>query len=253
MTEIKRIDPYELNCLYCGPYIGWINTKKTENGLLLVESKLCPKCCGQPHFKSNKDGNWTPQEKSDFHIPKRFESATLENYIAKSAAQKKVKSIASQYVKNFSKYLEKGTGGLIFTGDVGTGKTHLSIGILKAVNTQNHKHKCRYVNVFDMVADIKATWKDNYSSEAEVIKKYCSYELIVVDEIGVQYGSTAENVILFRILNQRYLEQKPTILVSNLDEEGLVELLGPALVDRIHEGGGGVVSFDWGSKRRKTS
>lgn len=210
---IKTIEKHALKCGYCGPYDGWVKVTPSERGMRLVDAQLCPKCRSSPVFKNaaGEDVNFTPMSQADFKIPKRFYDSTIENFLAKSPGQKKVKQIAMQYVANFQKYMEKGTGGLIFTGSVGTGKTHLAIGIMKAVNTQNMDRLCRYVNVFDMVADIKASWSDSFTSEAKVIEEYTKYDLIVVDEIGVQYGSTAENVILFRILNQRYLEMKPTI------------------------------------------
>ena len=43
---------------------------------------------------------------------------------------------------------------------------------------------------------------------------------------------------------------KPTILLSNLNIEGLGEYLGERVMDRLREGGGKMIAFDWDSYRR---
>ncbi|MNL75123.1 DNA replication protein DnaC [compost metagenome] len=73
--------------------------------------------------------------------------------------------------------------------------------------------------------------------------------MLVLDEIGVQHGTDTERMLMFSILNERYNQMKPTILISNLAREPLEKYLGERAFDRMREGGGRMVVFDWESYR----
>jgi DNA replication protein DnaC len=75
-----------------------------------------------------------------------------------------------------------------------------------------------------------------------------SVGLLVMDEVGVQYGTDAEKVLLFDVINRRYQDVMPTILLTNLDKAGLREYLGDRAFDRIRENGL-LVPFVWESHR----
>lgn len=53
---------------------------------------------------------------------------------------------------------------------------------------------------------------------------------------------------MFEILNGRYQELRPTILISNLNTDALESLLGQRIMDRYRECGS-VLAFDWQSHR----
>jgi DNA replication protein DnaC len=53
---------------------------------------------------------------------------------------------------------------------------------------------------------------------------------------------------MFDVINRRYRDLHPTILLSNLDRDGLRAYLGERSFDRLREGGI-VVPFDWESYR----
>lgn len=85
-------------------------------------------------------------------------------------------------------------------------------------------------------------------------------DLLILDEVGVQFGSDTERLLLFDILNERYERRRPTILMSNLaldDAEeggrvvpGIKSYLGERVFDRLREDGGQSVVFDWPSHRK---
>ncbi|ENO7364325.1 DNA replication protein DnaC, partial [Proteus mirabilis] len=68
-------------------------------------------------------------------------------------------------------------------------------------------------------------------------------------EIGVQYGTDSERNILFEVINDRYEDLLPTILVSNLPVVDLQKMLGERVVDRLLQGGT-VLTFNWPTYRR---
>ena len=74
--------------------------------------------------------------------------------------------------------------------------------------------------------------------------------LLVLDEVGAQYGTEGEQVILFDIINRRYQDMRPMILLTNQGKAGFQSFLGDRAFDRLREAGKWV-PFDWESHRGK--
>ena len=74
-----------------------------------------------------------------------------------------------------------------------------------------------------------------------------SPDLLILDEVGVQFGSDFEKQILFDVLNERYEKLKPSILLSNIPGDQLADYLGERVTDRLRENGGKMIGFDWDS------
>jgi hypothetical protein len=70
-----------------------------------------------------------------------------------------------------------------------------------------------------------------------VLDHYASLDLLVIDEVGVQFGSPAEMTILHEVINARYESVLPTILISNLPPEQLKEFISDRIFDRVTDGG----------------
>ena len=104
--------------------------------------------------------------------------------------------------------------------------------------------------MLDAVRSVKETWRPGSEhSERKAIGRFYEPDLLILDEVGVQFGSEAEKIILYDIINGRYERVLPTILISNLPEAELGAYLGDRVLDRMSEGGGVTLAFDWPSKR----
>lgn len=182
-------------------------------------------------------------------IPPRFRDRTFAHFQARSGPQHRALEVAESYAEGFkSTFLPSGTS-LMFVGKPGTGKTHLACAILHALVSQDVFGT--YCTVPDALRRIKDTWsRSSTEHERDALRRFTRPDLLVLDEVGVQFGSEAERLILFEIINGRYELVKPTIVVSNLDRKGVEENLGYRCVDRLSEGGGQCVVFDWESHRR---
>ena len=71
----------------------------------------------------------------------------------------------------------------------------------------------------------------------------------MIDEIGKQFSTDSEKYAIFDIINARYNEMQPTILVSNMSIIDIEDFLGKPTLDRIKENGGQAILFDWESYR----
>ena len=84
----------------------------------------------------------------------------------------------------------------------------------------------------------------------KVIDAFASPDLLILDEVGVQFGSEFEKQLLFDVLNERYEKLKPSILLSNIPSEQLSDYLGERVTDRLRENGGALIGFNWDSYRK---
>lgn len=181
-------------------------------------------------------------------IPERFADRRLATYVPSCQQAERALSVAMQYADQFDAALARGTC-LIFCGDVGTGKTHLAVGIAHAVLEQGRQ--AVFTSVLRAARSVKETYsKGSGKTEAQAIRDLVEPDLLILDEVGVQFGTDAEKIILFEIINGRYEAARPTIVISNLAVKELEAYLGARSFDRLREGGGRLVVFDWESFRR---
>lgn len=183
-------------------------------------------------------------------IPDRFQSRTLESFVAETDAQMFALSFAKNYANDFEQVLETGRSAL-FIGLPGTGKTHLAAGIAMQVMREQNR-TVLFTTVMRAVRRVKDSWtKGSAESEGQAISLLSAPDLLILDEVGVQFGSEFEKITLFDVLNERYEKRRPTILMSNLNVDEITAFLGDRVVDRIREDGGKVVRFTWESYRKR--
>jgi DNA replication protein DnaC len=185
----------------------------------------------------------------DIQIGRRYHSMTFDDY--KPATEKAAEILAGciRYANTFQQRLE-GCDSLLMLGRPGTGKNMLAACICKEVVGQGHT--ALHTTAMRLVRKIKTSWgKDSEKDEQAMIDQFAKPDLLVVDEVGVQFGSVTEKILLFEAINGRYENMRPTILISNLSLDDVEKFMGVTLVDRFHEGKSAVMVFDWDSYRRR--
>lgn len=182
-------------------------------------------------------------------IPHRFRSRTLDGFVADTDAKQRALATAKDFAEHFADKYAEGAN-LIFAGLPGTGKSHLALGIAQAIMP---RWNSIYITARELVMRLRATWRqDSPISEIEMQETFTRTHLLIIDEVGVQFGTEAERTQLFAIIDERYREQVPTILLTNLDVEGFKSFIGQRAFDRLKECGEWV-PFDWESYRGKRS
>lgn len=184
-------------------------------------------------------------------IPPRFMQKTLSHYEPSNPQQARIKVLVEEYAARFAHDAGVNGSSLILCGAPGTGKTHLGCGVANELLKQGFT--ALYTTASGLVRDIRATWaRDSERTESEVIKAFIAPDLLIIDEVGVQVGSADEKIRLFDVINARYEQVKPMLIISNLDVQGVVDYLGDRAVDRLRENGGQALAFTWSSYRRNT-
>ncbi len=183
-------------------------------------------------------------------IPKRFAEKTFADFVVSSPAQKIAHDACIDYVDDFSKHRREGRC-MLLMGKVGTGKTHLAIAAVNHLINECMV-KAIYRTVGTLIGEIRATFNDRSGeSEAHILREVIGADLLVLDEVGATKQSEFELATLFSIINGRYEQCRPTIIVSNLSPAELNDAIGARCVDRIRENGCIGVAFEWESQRGK--
>jgi DNA replication protein DnaC len=182
-------------------------------------------------------------------IPDKFHDRTFDTYVATNSGQEKALASAKRYAANFDEALLHGTS-LIFCGTIGTGKTHLAVAIAHEVMARGRQ--AVFVKTMRAIDAVKETYdRGSARTKAQVIRDFIEPDLLILDEAGMQRGTNEEKGILFEIIDGRYELSRPTILTTNLALPALEEMIGERVLDRLREGNGRQVVFEWESHRKQ--
>lgn len=180
-------------------------------------------------------------------IPAGFRDRTFDSYQATTPEMIDAVRIVREFAEGFwSRHHKAGTF-LVLGGERGTGKSHLAIASAGAVMARG---TAMYTRAGDLIRRVRSTWRrDSDQSEEEVLHLFSvGLDLLIIDEVGLQRGTEDEQLILFDILDRRYAELRPTILLTNLTGPAFAEFLGPRIMDRLRERAV-FVPFKWESYR----
>ena len=177
-------------------------------------------------------------------ITPRFKGKSFADFRVENDGQRKALEVCNWFLENWNKSM-----GLIFLGGPGTGKNHLASALVCKFITEKDK-TALMTEAIKIIRAIKESWRSNEKTETQAIESFITPDLLVIDELGVQFGSDTERLYLTEIINDRYNWMKPTILIGNLELEELRKTIGERAFERFKEGGR-VVPFTWESYRGK--
>lgn len=142
--------------------------------------------------------------------------------------------------------VKAGSGAIVLLcGAPGTGKTHMACEL--ALERARAGTSVSYTRAWDLMGKLKATF-DGKGSETDVLNRFVSAGVLVVDEWWRRGTSDWARDTLWNLLDRRYAELRPTVIVSNGTEADLAATFDAASWDRINEDGG-VLECGWQSHR----
>lgn len=181
------------------------------------------------------------------NIPKRMMDKRWADYQPANDRAADYLQICRDYATNWQQTSAQGAN-LIMTGSTGNGKTHLASVLCKQIAAENAVQPL-YTTVSAMLRYIRGSFRKGCEyDESAAMQRYCTADLLVIDEVGVKLSSEYDKSTLFELIDIRYQESLPTIVISNLSIGEIEEHIDARLVDRLSENGTLMV-FDWESHR----
>lgn len=210
------------------------------------DEQICPRCFGTGmEVVAGKGARSCQCRKQKSHstlidrarIPKRYADCHFHNYNVFNPSQERAFRFATRLAMEYPAV----DRGLLFTGSVGVGKTHLVVSILKSLTERGFS--CLFYEFGALLKNIQDSYNSvSKTSELKILAPVFDAEILVLDEIGAAKPTDWVRDTMAHIINSRYNDRKLTIFTTNyLDErssdreETLEDRIGVRLRSRLHE------------------
>ncbi len=153
-------------------------------------------------------------------IPKRYEHCELSNFTTDFPGFDRSVSLAHINASRFVQEFDPSEGkGLLLVGGIGTGKTHLAVGILKELIVARGC-ACLFCDYRELLKQIQNSYNDSVqATELQVLRPVFEAEVLALDELGAVKPSEWVWDTVSLILNTRYNDNRTTIITTNFPDE----------------------------------
>ncbi|MFH1382925.1 MAG: ATP-binding protein [Chloroflexota bacterium] len=246
----------------------WSNAEPTAD----LYEPVCPICkgfkfvypllpSGKPDYSQVVPCQCTQQEADKERLARLQRYSNLGSLTSLTFAnlnpQGKSKNPADQEQFNFAyqaalAFAEKPDGWLVLTGPSGSGKTHLAAAIANYCILKSHP--VFYITVPDLLDHLRASFSPGSEMPYdEFFEQVRNIRLLILDDLGAQSSTGWAKEKLDQLLNHRFNNQLPTVIVSITPLDELEDRLRTRLLNasfcQIYRLSGelpAVASFDWG-------
>jgi DNA replication protein DnaC len=196
-----------------------------ENGRRFVRDCIC------------KSGVQIRNSIKQANIPERYKHVGLENFETHFSGCTKEQKFALAYAKRFTgEWLGRDGTGIVFMGNVGSGKTHLAVGVLSELLRQG------LTGIFydqqQLLSLLRRSYeKESKFEESDVLIPAATRDVLVIDDLGSMPMTDWGKERLVTVLNERYNQKRITLVTTNYRfSEARIELdayQDPAEIDRF--------------------
>jgi len=178
-------------------------------------------------------------------VPKRYQHCRLDTYETgfrgADASMRHAHMTGRRFVEAYP--VETEGKGLLITGSIGVGKTHLAVGILLAL-IEERGAQALFYDYRELLKQIQHSYNPQVNStELDILKPVFDAEVLVLDELGAQKPTDWVWDTVALILNTRYNDKRTTIITTNYPnlapgankEETLGDRIGERMRSRLAE------------------
>jgi DNA replication protein DnaC len=153
-------------------------------------------------------------------IPKRYEHCELANYDTDFPGAHPSLAEAHFVAANFAQKCDpRGDKGLLIIGKIGTGKTHLAVGIIKEL-ILSRGIPCLFYDYRELLKEIQNSYNSTVqTTELDVLRPVFEIDVLVLDELGAVKPTEWVWDTVSLILNARYNENRTTIITTNFEDQ----------------------------------
>jgi len=160
-------------------------------------------------------------------IPRRYEHCELANYDTDFPGAHPSLADAHFVASNFARKCDpRGDKGLLIIGKIGTGKTHLAVGILKEL-ILNRGISCLFYDYRELLKQIQNSYNATVqTTELDVLRPVFESDVLVLDELGAVKPTEWVWDTVSLILNTRYNDNRTTIITTNFEDQPAAAVAG---------------------------
>ena len=134
------------------------------------------------------------------------------------------------YCKEYASTFDHTSFSLLFYGETGLGKTHLSLSIAGELISRG------YYVLYDSTQNIMNQLEREHFGKGttdDYEKMLLESDLLILDDLGTEFSTQFTLASFYNILNTRLLKNRPTIISTNLDLKGIENKYTKRIASRI--------------------
>jgi DNA replication protein DnaC len=150
-------------------------------------------------------------------IPRRYEHCTLDTFEPGFGHADQSLAKAHMMARRFVGDYPVGTEGrgLLLTGDVGVGKTHLAVGVVQAL-VLDKGVRGLFCDYRELLKRIQESYNPAVATtELQILAPVFEAEVLILDELGAQKPTDWVWDTVALILNTRYNDKRTTLITTN--------------------------------------
>ena len=137
-----------------------------------------------------------------------------------------VLALSKDFAENFSKSTRQN---LLFMGNTGLGKTHLSLSIAGVVLEKGYD--VIYGSAYNLFSKMESEHFGEHTNRFYEAVLGC--DLLIIDDLGAEFVSPYIQTLVYNIVNTRILTGKPTIVNTNLSMKEIETRYTPRVASRF--------------------
>lgn len=118
------------------------------------------------------------------------------------------------------------TANVLLLGSVGVGKTHAACAL--AYEAWAVRSRVWFVPVVELLDLLRP------DGDPQALDRATKVDVLVLDDLGGERPTDWTGERLYAVVNRRWLEQRPTIVTSNLEPKALEQAVGPRVWSRLY-------------------
>lgn len=191
---------------------GWIYVKVEDN----IQPTVKP-CKCQEQIRREKRLKFA-------NLPNTFKNVYLSNFNINLYQNQEQIAVACNLIKiyldNLDENLNNGMGLYIYSDTKGSGKTRMLVSLANEFLKRGMQVK--FATSIAIINEIKRTWNEEVEiGESQLLSALINTKVLMIDDFGIETYKKWIEERFYHIINERYINKKPTFFTSNVELDNL--------------------------------